>query len=82
MRYDWMKFAKQKAWKVFVTFTLSLLCAFCAGVSWSQTTQQFTGRVLDSAGAVIPAAQVIVHNQATSVDVKTVTTGSGDYTVT
>ena len=82
MQYDLMKFAKQKAWKAFVTFTLSLLCAFSAVVSWSQTTQQFTGHVLDSAGAVIPAAQVIVHNQATGVDIKTVTTSSGDYTVT
>jgi hypothetical protein len=55
---------------------------FSAVVSWSQATQQFTGHVLDSTGAVIPAARVIVHNQATGVDVKTVSTGSGDYTVT
>jgi hypothetical protein len=55
---------------------------FSAIVSWSQATQQFTGRVLDSAGAVIPAAQVVVHNLATGVDTKTVTTSNGNYTVT
>lgn len=48
---------------------------------WSQTTQQFTGRVMDSSGAVVPGAQVLVHNSATGVDVKTLTTDSGDYTV-
>jgi hypothetical protein len=82
MQYNLMKYAKHKTWKVLVTFTLSLLCAFTAVVSWSQATQQFTGHVVDPAGAVIPAAQVIVHNQATGVDTKTVTTSSGAYTVT
>src|ERR1039458_2172408 len=82
MRLDLMKNAKLIASKVFFTFTLSLLFAFSAVVSWSQATQQFTGHVLDSTGAAIPAAQVVVHNQATGVDAKTVTTGSGDYTVT
>ena len=58
-----------------------LLLVSSGVVAWSQTTQQFTGRVLDSTGAVIPEAQVVVHNEATGVDVKTVTTNSGDYTV-
>jgi hypothetical protein len=59
---------------------LVLFLLFVA-VSWSQATQQFTGRVLDSTGAVVPGAQVIVHNQATGVDVKAVTASSGDYMV-
>jgi hypothetical protein len=54
---------------------------FSATVSRSQTTQQFTGHVVDPTGAVIPEAQVVVHNQATGVDTKTVTTSSGTYTV-
>jgi hypothetical protein len=47
----------------------------------AQTTQQFTGHVLDSTGAVVPGAQIVVHNQKTGVDTKTVTTGAGVYTV-
>ena len=62
------------------TFGVALFLAFSALVSWSQATQQFTGHVVDQTGAVIPAADVIVHNKATGVDVKTVTTNSGDYT--
>jgi len=82
MKFGLMKNARSTAWKAFAAFTLSLLCAFSAVVCRSQTTQQFTGRVADSTGAVIPGAQVVVHNQATGVEVKTVTTGTGDYTVT
>jgi hypothetical protein len=82
MQYGLMQHTRQKAWKALGVFAFSLLIAFSAGVSWSQTTQQFTGHVLDSTGAVIPGAQVVVHNQATGVDVKTVSTSSGDYTVT
>jgi len=50
-------------------------------VSWAQATQQFTGRVMDSTGAVVPDADMLIHNQSTGVDTKTVTTGTGDYTV-
>jgi hypothetical protein len=82
MQQELRKFGKQKAWKALGVLALCLSCAFSAAVGWSQATQQFTGHVLDSTGAVIPAAQVVVHNQATGVDVKTVTTNSGDYTVT
>ncbi len=82
MQFDLTKYAKERALKALGVFALFVLCAFSAVVSWSQTTQQFTGHVLDSTGAVIPTAQVVVHNQATGVDAKTFTTGSGDYTVT
>jgi len=81
MQYELMQHAKRKARKALGVFAFSLLFACSAVVAWSQTTQQFTGHVLDSTGAAIPAAQVVVHNQATGVDAKTVTTGSGDYTV-
>src|ERR1035438_7678928 len=77
-----MQYANRKVAKALWGLVLSMLCMFCAVVSWSQATQQFTGHVLDPTGAVVPAAQVVVHNQATGVDSKTVTTGSGDYTVT
>ena len=77
-----MQYANRKTAKALWGLVLCTLCIFSTVVSWSQATQQFTGHVLDSTDAVIPAAQVIVHNQATGVDVKTVTTTSGDYTVT
>ncbi|HSY01319.1 MAG TPA: TonB-dependent receptor [Acidobacteriaceae bacterium] len=51
-----------------------------SGILWGQDAT-FTGRVTDPEGATIPKARIIVHNQATGVDVTTNTTGSGDYTV-
>ena len=77
-----MQYRYQRVVKALWGQVLFSLCMFSAVVSWSQTTQQFTGHVLDTTGAAIPEAQVVVHNQATGVDVKTVTTNSGDYTVT
>lgn len=76
-----MQFANRKGTGVRWSLVLILLCLFSAVDTWSQATQQFTGNVVDSTGAVIPGAQVVVHNQATGVDTKTVTTSSGDYTV-
>ena len=41
------------------------------------------GTVTDASGGVVPNATVIVHNNATNIDVRTVTTGSsGEYVVT
>ena len=77
-----MQSTNRRVAKVLWGLVLPMLCMFSAAVSWSQATQQFTGHVVDSAGAVIPAAEVVVHNQATGVDSKTVTTNSGAYTVT
>ena len=77
-----MRYANRNGCKARWGLVLFMLCMFTSVVSWSQATQQFTGHVLDSTGAVIPGAEVVVHNQGTGVDAKTVTTGSGDYTVT
>jgi len=41
----------------------------------------FTGHVKDSSGAAVTKAQITVHNEGTGVDITTVTTGAGDYTV-
>jgi hypothetical protein len=41
----------------------------------------FTGRVTDQSGAIVPKAQIIVHNQDTGAEVIATTTGTGDYTV-
>ena len=76
-----MQFANQLRAKALWGFLLLTLCMFSVTVSWSQATQQFTGQVVDPTGAVIPGAQVIVHNQATGVDTKTVSTSTGAYTV-
>jgi hypothetical protein len=43
--------------------------------------QEFTGRVSDSSGAVIPKANVTAHNVDTGVDTSTASTASGDYTI-
>lgn len=45
-------------------------------------TGSFTGRVTDTTGGVIPGAHITVHNEQTGVDLKTVTTSTGDYTIT
>ncbi len=77
-----MQYANRIGTKALWGLVLFMSCMFFAVVSWSQATQQFTGQVVDPTGAVITEAQVIVHNQATGVDTKTVTTSSGAYTVT
>lgn len=57
----------------------SLVLAFLFPVcAWGQSV---TGRVSETSGGVIPKAKVTVRNQATNVEVVTVTTGTGDYTV-
>lgn len=53
---------------------------FFAGITVA-SAQQFTGHVTDSTGAVIPQAVITVHNIATGIDVKTVTTSTGDFSV-
>jgi len=45
------------------------------------TAQEFTGRVTDPTGAVLPKAAVTAHNVDTNVNTKAVSTKSGDYTI-
>jgi len=48
-----------------------------------ELTATIYGTVTDASGGVVPNATVIVHNNATNIDVRTVTTGSsGEYVVT
>jgi hypothetical protein len=67
--------------KAFRCLLFLFLFMFSIVVSHAQTTQQFTGHVTDSTGAVIPDAAVVAHNQETDVDTKTVTTSAGAYTI-
>lgn len=55
-----------------------LIAAF--GVSArAQDIQEFNGHVVDTTGAVIPHAEVVIQNQETGVKAKTETNGSGYY---
>jgi hypothetical protein len=81
MSQNMIKNASKRAGKMFAAFALITFFSFSTNVCWSQATQQFTGHVLDPTGAVIPDAQVTIHNEATSVDAKTTTTHDGLYTV-
>jgi hypothetical protein len=48
-----------------------------------ELTATIYGTVTDASGAVVPSATVVVHNNATNIDIRTVTTGSnGEYVVT
>jgi len=43
--------------------------------------QEFTGRVMDKTGAVVPNAAVTAHNVDTGVNIKATTNGTGSYTI-
>jgi hypothetical protein len=70
--------------------TILAICAFSAlavlsAINSAQAQGQFgqmTGLVKDPSGSGIPAADVVVTNQQTGVQAKTVTTSEGNYTVT
>jgi hypothetical protein len=62
-----------------VLSSLMLLLAVVLPVSL--IGQTLTGRVAESTGAVLPKACVVVHNQATNVEVVTATAGISGYTV-
>jgi hypothetical protein len=71
--------------KGFLTLLSGLtLLAGMATVGWCQNiTASLRGTVTDPSGAVVPGATVIIHNDATNVDVRTLTTnGSGAYDAT
>ena len=56
------------------------LSAFLAAVC-SLSAQEFTGRVTDPMGAVVPKVTVIAHNVDTGVDIKATTNSTGTYTI-
>lgn len=56
---------------------LTLLIVFPAAL----LAEEFTGRVTDPKGAVVTKANVTIHNIDTGVDIKTMTTSTGDYAV-
>lgn len=66
------------------TFSLmvAVFLVLCAVTLRAQDIQQFNGHVVDSTGAVIPHAQVVIKNQSTGAIVKTETNGSGYYAST
>lgn len=68
-----------------VFFPMLLLAAtFVSNIGHAQElAATLSGTVTDPTGAVVPGATVIVHNNDTNTDVRTVTTDSGgNYTVT
>lgn len=68
-------------------FQKSLLCllAVCLALfatnAWGQAVGTLNGTVLDSAGAVVPGAEVVATDNATGVETKTTTTTAGAYTL-
>lgn len=60
---------------------LILPLSILSGSAAAQGVQQFVGHVVDSEGAAVPGAAVLIHNEATGVNVTAKTTGAGDYTV-
>lgn len=57
------------------------ICMFFLFAACSLSAQQFTGRVVDKTGAVIPNVSVTAHNVDTGVEAKSTTNGSGVYTI-
>ena len=68
---------RTKSVKNFRCMWLLLSCLIAAPLMG----QTFTGHVTDTSGAVVQKAAVVVRNQKTNVTTQTLTTGSGDYTV-
>jgi hypothetical protein len=61
---------------------LSILVSILMFVEVGQiAAQEFTGRVTDKTGAVIPHALVTAHNVDSGVDIKTTSNGTGSYTI-
>jgi hypothetical protein len=60
--------------------TLVFLCTVFL-ISSLLRAQEFTGHITDSTSAVIRQAQITAHNQETGVDIQTISTNSGDYSI-
>ena len=68
-------------WLVALTLFFALLSglAFSVRPAWGQATAAINGTVLDSAGAVVPSANVVLHNRDTGLDRAAVTNQDGQY---
>ena len=68
-------------WVVALTLFFALVfgLAFSAHPAWGQATAAINGTVLDSAGAVVPGANVVLHNRDTGLDRPAVTNQDGQY---
>jgi hypothetical protein len=61
-------------------YALGLCLAFAISGRAQNVTASIRGTVTDASGASVPGATVTVHNQATNVDIRSVTTNTnGDY---
>ena|SRR6478752_3717162 len=59
------------------------LCLACAAITFAQTDRgTITGTVADSTSAVIPGASVTATNTETTAKYETVSTETGNYTLT
>jgi hypothetical protein len=70
--------------KIFMLLSVPALLAGLSVNAWSQNiVASLRGVVTDPSGAVVPGATVVIHNDATNVNVRTVITDSaGSYDVT
>src|SRR5258708_17880399 len=61
--------------------SIAMLCvgAGCYGYGQSMTQGAISGTVFDSTNAVIPKAAVIIHNDATSADVRVTSGDAGEF---
>lgn len=60
-----------------------LFTGFCALNNAQEVAATLTGTISDSTGAVMQGAQIVIHNEDTNTDLRTLTTsGSGAYTAT
>src|SRR6516165_9800542 len=68
---------------VLQVFCALVIVALCGPCGWAQIgTGSVTGMVFDPAGAVVPNAEVTVTNVDRNTPHVTMTTSTGDYTVT
>jgi hypothetical protein len=58
-----------------------LVVLSCSGLAFAQVTSTISGTVVDSAGAVIPGASVVVTNKSTTATFNAITDGTGTFTV-
>ena len=67
-----------------LVFAFSLVVLSLSAIAAAQQlAATLTGTVTDSSGAVVPGAAVLVHNNDTNTDVRTVvTSGTGSYNIT